>query len=97
MIRSTKNQIEEFLESFIWKDIVDELQMLATKSQNEYDSVGEARIDGGLKVQPTTAETLIHLGIIKGNRQAVQYFLDIPNILLQELESKNDSRCDETE
>lgn len=96
MIRATKNQLEEFKESLIWKDIVDELTMLAERSLGEYDSVGESRKVGESTVQPTTAETLIHLGFIKGNRQAVKYFLDIPDILLGILEGEKDLK-DENE
>jgi len=94
MIRSTKNQIEEFKESFVWKDIVDELNTLAKNAQLEYDIVGETHNDdsGGIVV-PNSSETLIHLGDIKGRRKAVNYFLSIPDILIQILEdNKNESR-----
>ena len=86
-IRSTKIQIEEFKGSFIWLDIVDELNRLAKHSLIEYDLVGEPHADGqGSTVVPNTAETLIHLGDIKGRRKAVQYFLSIPDIFLQIIE-----------
>ena len=92
MIRSTKSQIEEFKKSFIWKDIVDELDTLTKNAQLEYDIVGEPHIDdAGYKIVPNSSETLIHLGDIKGRRKAVNYFLNIPDILLQILEdNKND-------
>ena len=94
MIRSTKSQIEEFKKSFIWKDIVDELDTLTKNAQLEYDIVGEPHIDdAGYKIVPNSSETLIHLGDIKGRRKAVNYFLNIPDILLQILEdNKNESR-----
>ena len=92
-VRATKSQIEEFKESFIWKDIVDELNHLAKNALIEYDIVGESHIDDeGHKIVPNTSETLIHLGDIKGRRKAVAYFLSIPDILLQILGGqKNDS------
>jgi len=92
-IRSTKSQIEDFKESFIWLDMVDELKNLALLAQIEYDLVGEPHIDDdGHKIVPNSSETLIHLGEIKGRRKAVAYFLDIPNIFLQILEGqKNDT------
>lgn len=91
MIKSTKSQVEEFIESFIWKDIVDELEHLAKSAQTEYDIVGESHVDDqGYKILPNSSETLIHLGEIKGRRKAVRYFLSLPEILLQQLEDKED-------
>jgi hypothetical protein len=92
-IRSTRNQLEEFKESMIWLDIVDELDRLSRNAQLEYDIVGEKYTDDeGHKIIPNESETLIHLGDIKGRRKAVNYFLQIPDILLGILEdSKNDS------
>ena len=90
-LRSTKSQIEDFKESFIWLDIVDELNRLSRNAQLEYDLVGEPHVDdGGYKIVPNSSETLIHLGDIKGRRKSVAYFLDIPNIFLQILEVKKD-------
>lgn len=84
MISSTVAQIEEFKSSLIWADIKAELFELAKRAQLEYDLVGEPRLDDdGSKLIPNEAETLIHLGDIKGRRKAVSYFLDIPNILIQ--------------
>jgi len=91
MIKSTRSQVEEFKESFVWKDIVDELNHLARLAMLEYDIVGEPHIDdSNYKVVPNSSETLIHLGEIKGRRKAVNYFLSIPDILLQQLEDKQD-------
>ena len=89
MILSTKSQIEEFQQSLIWKDIKAELVELAHRAMLEYDLVGEPRVDDeGAKIVPNESETLIHLGDIKGRRKAVAYFLDIPNILLQQVEDQ---------
>lgn len=98
-LRSSKSEVEAFKESFIWLDIVDELKELFRRSQLEYDLVGEPHIDdAGHKVVPNSSETLIHLGEIKGRRKAVNYFLEIPNILLQILEGeKDDSRRNKTD
>jgi len=98
VINATRNQVEEFKESFIWKDIVNELERIAKNAQLEYDIVGEPHIDDeGFKIVPNSSETLIHLGDIKGRRKAVAYFLNIPNILLQILEDQeNDNRRNET-
>lgn len=98
-LRSSINDIEDFKKSFIWLDIVDELEELSRKAQLEYDIVGEPHVDDqGYKVVPNSSETLIHLGDIKGRRKAVSYFLSIPDIFLQILEGeKDDSRHNEAD
>jgi len=98
-VRSTKMQIEEFKSSMLWSDFKDELIQLATNAQLEYDLVGESHVDDqGFKIVPNQSETLIHLGDIKGRRKAVQYFLSIPDILIQILEDKqDDSRRNQTD
>lgn len=98
-LRSSRSEIEEFKNSFIWLDIVDELKELAMKAQVEYDLVGESYVDDqGYKVVPNSSETLIHLGDIKGRRKAVDYFLSIPDIFLQILEGEKDgSRHNKTD
>jgi hypothetical protein len=86
-VRSTKAQLTEFRNSFIWLDIIDELHLLSRQSLIEYDLVGEPHVDDqGFKVVPNTSETLIHLGDIKGRRKAIQYFLNILDVLTQSLE-----------
>lgn len=91
ILLSTKSQIEEFKESFIWKDITNYLKNLANLAQLEYDIVGEPHIDDqGYKIVPNSSETLIHLGDIKGRRKAVSHFLSIPDIFLQSLEGEKD-------
>jgi len=90
-IRSTRIQLEEFKKSFIWLDMVDDLNNLARLAQLEYDLVGETHIDDdGHKIVPNSSETLIHLGDIKGRRKAVLHFLSLPDILLQFLEDQKD-------
>lgn len=95
---SSRAQIEDFKKSFIWKDIVSELKRLRYRAQLEYDIVGEPhRNDEGDMVVPTTSETLIHLGDIKGRRKAVEYFLSIPDILLQILEPSKEQSDEEVD
>lgn len=96
MIRTTKGEIERFKESMLWLDIQDELTELARRAMLEYDLVGEPHVDDtGYKIVPTTSETLIHLGDIKGRRKAVDYFLSIPEIFLTILEDKLEVEDDE--
>ena len=90
-VRSTKSEVEEFKESTIWLDICDELNDLSKRSAVEYDLVGEPHInDSGQLIVPNSSETLIHLGDIKGRRKATDYFLNLPDIILQILEEKKD-------
>ena len=98
-IFSTKSQIEEFKESLIWKDIVRELHHIKRLATLEYDIVGEVHTDDqGYRIVPNQSETLIHLGDIKGRKKAVDYFLSIPDILLQTLEvNKDDAERERTE
>lgn len=93
-IRSTKVQLEEFEESLIWKDIVDELNDLLFGLSNEYDLVGEPNIETGQ--YPTTAETMIHLGDIKGRKKAIAYLLSLPNILIGKLEAQQQEDSNES-
>lgn len=89
VMKASKTQIEEFKESFIWADIVDELKVLDERAQLEYDLVGEPHVDDdGYKIVPTSSETLIHLGEIKGRRKAVRYFLDILDVLIYKTEAE---------
>ena len=83
-VRATRIQLEEFKQSFIWQDILDEINRLDTLAQLEYDLVGEIRMDDrGFPVIPNSSETLIHLGDIKGRRKACENFKLIIDILIQ--------------
>jgi hypothetical protein len=96
-VLSTKNQLEDFRESLIWKDILAELNRLDERTLLEYGLVGEPHTkDNGQVIVPNTSETLIHLGDIKGRRKAVDYFRQILDILIGEKEeNKNDSEYSE--
>lgn len=95
-VKSTKEQLKELKESMFWLDVQTELRRLRDELNKEYDLVGEPKteFDGAqkLKTYPSTAETLIHLGDIKGRKKAIDYFLALPDIFLSLLESKNDER-----
>ena len=94
-IRTTLGEIERFEESMLWMDIQDELTSLAKKAMLEYDIVGEPHVDDyGFKIVPTTSETLIHLGDIKGRRKAVDYFLSMLEIFKLVLEERKNESTD---
>ena len=96
-MKASKVQLEDFRASFIWSDIIDELLILDRRAQLEYDVVGEPHVDDdGYKVVPTSSETMIHLGEIKGRRKAVSYFLDMIDVLINKAETeKTDEPLDE--
>ena len=93
MIKSTKSQVEEFMDSFIWKDMIDELDILEKRMIAEYPTVGMVERDKeGNEIKPTTADILMHLGEINGHLKALSYFRSLPEIFLQYFEEKeNDS------
>lgn len=97
-VKSTREQLEEIKESMFWLDIQEELSRLKEELNNEYDFVGEPKIEideegKRTKVYPSTAEALIHLGDIKGRKKSIEYFLMLPEIFLNILEgNKNDTR-----
>jgi hypothetical protein len=82
-VLATKSQIEEFKESFIWKDIRRELVIWKRMAKNEYSQVvGEAvneKSDSGL---------LLHLGSIYGREATIDYLIALPDVFLQILEEK---------
>jgi len=94
LVRSTREQLEDIKESMFWMDVQEELKRMKDELNSEYDLVGEPEIEfsGGnkIKIYPSTAETLIHLGDIKGRKKAIEYFLSLPEIFLNILEDKKD-------
>jgi len=88
-ITSTKDQITEFKESFLWADIKRELNMWKVGFEGEYSSI----VDEAAATNPSTASVLLHMGDINGRAKAVDYMLSIPDIFLQILEGyKDDSK-----
>ena len=99
MIKSTKSQVEEFVESFIWKDMLDELEALEKRTFAEYLTIGMTEHDkDGNEIKPTTADVLMHVGELRGHLKALNYFRGLPEIFLQYFEEKeNDSERERTE
>ena len=89
LIRATKGQIEDFLNSILWKDIRHELR----KWKKGFKDEGDIIVDEAIDTNPSTASVLLHMGDLRGRAKAVDYLTKIPNIFLQILEEKeNDSR-----
>ena len=96
MVRATRDQIKDFVNSFLWKDIKRELGIWRKGFQSEYGAVIGKCING----EENSASALTHLGSLYGREMAIDYILQIPSIFLQILEDrkeeKDGSRHDET-
>uniref|UniRef100_A0A6M3IJU4 Uncharacterized protein n=1 Tax=viral metagenome TaxID=1070528 RepID=A0A6M3IJU4_9ZZZZ len=93
LVRATKNQIEEFKSSFLWKDIKRELRMWKRGFDQERASIVRDSTDSN----PSTATVLMHLGDINGRVETVNYLLSLPDIFIQLLEEQNDSKRNSTD
>ena len=83
-VRATRDQIEEFLNSILWKDIKRELGYWKKGFSGEMMgivSIAEAE-------NPSTAAVLMHMGDINGRIKAVDYLLELPKVFLQVLEDE---------
>jgi hypothetical protein len=78
MIRATKTQIEDFMESNLWLDILDEVTRWKDQAAGEYDAIVETSDDEN----PTTAKVLLHLGHIAGRRSTVDFVTGILDTIL---------------
>jgi hypothetical protein len=85
-VNATKDQIEEFKESLLWKDICNELDFWSEGFAREHDSI----VDEASTKNPSTAAVLMHLGDINGRKKAVAYFKQILDIFLNALEDRKD-------
>lgn len=85
-VRATKGQIEEFIDSILWKDFKRELGAWKHGFEQELKSI----VDNAADENPSTAKVLMHLGDINGRLKAVDYLLSLPNIFLQLLEDQKD-------
>lgn len=95
-IRATKQQILDFKESILWKDIVEELTMWKKSFNAEMLSI----VDEAASDNPSTATVLLHLGDLNGRQKAVDYMLGILDVFLSIIESKeqeNDFGRNETD
>lgn len=93
VVRSTKDQIEEFKESVLWKDIKHELGVWRRLCTQEYSQVIGSSINSS--TEQSSSNVLLHLGDIHGRESAVNYMLSIPDVFLQILEDKkNDTECE---
>lgn len=84
IVNATKDQIEEFKESVLWHDIVNELAVWKQGFNDEMMSI----VDNAAETNPSTASVLLHMGDLNGRQKAVDYLLSLPDVFLQILEDK---------
>ncbi len=93
-VRATREQIEKFKKSFLWKDMIEELLQWDRGFNRERDSMVTEAIEKNL----SNASVLLHLGSLDGRKMAIEFMLSLPDIFLNILEDKvNDSRRKPTE
>ena len=89
VVNATRDQIEDFKESILWKDIVRELS--SWKKGFEYEMM--SIVGNSLNDNPSTASVLMHIGDINGRVMAIDYVLNLLDVFLSILKDKeNDSR-----
>jgi len=90
IVNATKDQIEEFKKSVLWKDIKRELVMWKDGCKDEYgQTIGDSITSG--------ANILTHLGDIHGREMSIDYFLSILDVFLAVLEDKNENEDENKE
>ena len=85
-LRTTKDAIEEFMQSVLWADICQELNSWRQGFEFERNSI----VDDAAENNPSTASVLLHLGDLNGRIKAVDYMLSIPEVFLSIIESKEE-------
>lgn len=83
-VNATRNQIEDFKESILWNDIINELSDWKVGFNHEMVSI----VDSAASENPSTASVLLHMGDLNGRQKAVDYFLSILDVFLDILESE---------
>ena len=85
-VRVSKGAIEEFKESILWADIVEELKSWKEGFNREMLSI----VDDAESANPSTASVLLHMGDLNGRQKAVDYFLSLPDVFLDLLTPRNE-------
>ena len=83
-VRVSKEAVEEFKESILWADMVEELKSWKEGFNREMLSI----VDDAESANPSTASVLLHMGDLNGRQKAVDYFLSLPDVFLDLLSAK---------
>ena len=84
IVNSTKIQLEEFKDSIVWNDIINELNVWKESFEIERGTI----VDSSAESNPSTASVLMHLGDINGRLKTVEFVKSLPDVLLEILAIK---------
>ena len=87
-VRVSKDALEEFKESILWADMVEELKSWKEGFNREMQSI----VDDAEGNNPSTASVLLHMGDLNGRQKAVDYFLSLPDVFLSIIEEKKEEK-----
>lgn len=87
-VRVSKGAIEEFKESILWADIVEELKSWKEGFNREMLSI----VDDAENTNPSTASIMLHMGDLNGRQKAVDYFLSLPDVFLDLLNTEKEGK-----
>jgi len=79
VINSTASQIEQFINSWVWKDMLGELEVWREMVSSEYTDVSD----------------LLNLGKIQGRIEALNYFLELPRVLRETVKERQKEKQDD--
>ena len=91
-VNATRGQVEDFINSILWKDMRRELLMWKKGFVQENDAL----VDDAKETNPSTASVLLHIGDINGRKKAVNYLLGLPEVFLQILDDNVSEKENET-
>jgi len=89
-VRVSKGAIEEFKESILWADMVEELTSWKEGFNREMLSI----VDDAEGNNPSTASVLLHMGDLNGRQKAVDYFLSLPDVFIDLISSEKEDKKD---
>jgi hypothetical protein len=87
-VRTTIDALEEFKNSIIWADMIEELNSWKEGFNREMLSI----VDEAEGTNPSTASVLLHMGDLNGRQKAVDYFMSLPDLFLSLLQEKKEAK-----
>lgn len=85
-LRATRDQIKRFKKSFLWADMVKELE----EWKKGFEKANEALVVNTMKENLTSASVLVTMGEISGISKAIDRMLFMPDVFLSLLGGEED-------
>ena len=89
-VRASIDAIQEFKDSILWADIVEELNSWKEGFNREMLTI----VDDAAGANPSTASVLLHMGDLNGRQKAVDYFLSLPDVFIGLLQEQKEEKKD---